>query len=429
MKGILIKDIMIITMEDKDSIIKKGYILVEDDKIKEVKEGDFCLNTDGLKVIDGSGCAALPGFINCHTHIPMTLLRGYGEGLPLMRWLNEKIWPFEAKLTDEDIYKGARLGMIEMIKSGTTSFVDMYYKEKVIGRSAEEIGMRAFLGSPIIGDAWEKQIEETIENHNLFKSSSLVSVLIAPHSPYTCRDYVLREAGETARKYNMPVHIHIAETEDEINIIKAQYNCTPVEMCEQTGIFNGSRVIAAHCVHVNDDDIDIMSKYPVTAVYNPQSNMKLASGVAPVVKMMKKGINAALGTDGASSNNNLNMIEEMQTASYLQKLWSRDATALGAYEALKLATVNGAKGLGLEDKLGKIKEGYTADIVIMDMNKPHLTPMFDVFANIVFASSGSEVKTVIINGNVVMEDYNILTADESYIIYDAKKTVEEVLKR
>lgn len=427
--NILIKNATIITMENQDSVIKNGYVHIEDGVIKEVGSGKYLGSLLEHKIIDGTGCVVLPGFINCHTHVAMTLLRGYGEGLPLMKWLNEKIWPFEAKLNEEDIYTGSILGMIEMIKSGTTTFCDMYFKQHMVGKAAADIGMRGCLGNPIIGEKWESQLDETIKVYEMFKNNPLIIPMAAPHSPYTCSEAALRKVGELARKYKLPVHIHVSETEDETNIIKNKYNMTSTKLCEKNELFNGNKVLAAHCIHLTDEDIDILSKNDITAVYNPQSNMKLASGTAPVVKMIKRGVNVAIGTDGASSNNNLNMIEEMQTASFLQKLAVKDATALGAYDTLRLATVNAAKAIGMDGRLGMIKKGYAADVIIMEAIRPHMIPVHDIFSNIVFSAQGSDVKTVIVNGRIVMEDYRVKGIDEEEIIKRVPLVVENILKR
>lgn len=425
----LIKNVMVVTMENEENVISRGYILIEENRIAEVRTGEYNGEIENIKIIDGDKCAAIPGLINCHTHIPMTLLRGYGEGLPLMRWLNEKIWPFEAKLTTDDIYFGTLIGSGEMIKGGTTAFVDMYFMEEYVAKAAREVGIRAYLGSPILGEAWKNQIDETLRLNEKFKNDNLINIMMAPHSPYTCNDNVLREAGNIARENRMSIHIHLSETMDEVNIIKNNYGKTSTELLRDVDVFQGNNVIAAHCVHVSNSDMDILKEYGVTAVYNPQSNMKLASGTAPVCEMIEKGINVAIGTDGASSNNNLNMIEEMQTASFLQKLSTGRATALSAYETLKLATVNAAKAIGMESELGKIKEGYLADIALVDLNKLHMVPLYDVYTNIVFASQGGDVKTVLIDGNVVMEDYVLKTLDEEYLKDNTWNKVQDILNR
>jgi 5-methylthioadenosine/S-adenosylhomocysteine deaminase len=276
---------------------------------------------------------------------------------------------------------------------------------------------------------WEGQIDETLSLYDEFKEDDLIKIFIAPHSPYTCSFETLKKVGEIARNYKLPIHIHIAETKDEVNIIREKYNKTPAEVCKDAGLYDENKVIAAHCVYLNDDDIIMVKNYDFSVVYNPQSNMKLASGAAPIVKMMENGINVALGTDGASSNNNLNMIDEMKSASLLQKLTFNDATALSAYDTLKLATVNAAKAIGMEDKLGKIKEGFLADIILIDFNKPHLNPPTDIYSNIVYAANGSEIKTVIINGKVVLKDYKLLDIKEDETILNANQSFIKVIER
>ncbi|KPU45013.1 5-methylthioadenosine/S-adenosylhomocysteine deaminase [Oxobacter pfennigii] len=427
----LIKDCCIIKMTNENEIIKKGYILIEEDKISKIGEGEYKdLKDEKLNIIDGEGTAAIPGLINTHTHCSMTLLRGYGEGLPLMKWLNEKIWPFEAKLDAEDIYIGAELAALEMIKSGTTCFLDMYYFEDDICKAVGQSGIRGIICTPVIGDDWQQRIErfKAFYKRNNGSFDGRIINMLAPHAPYTCTRESLEQSAKAAKEMNCGLHIHIAETLDEVETINKTYGCSPVEFLEQTGIFE-NKVIAAHCVHISDKDMEILKKYNVTAAHCPQSNMKLSSGISPVSKMLALGINVSLGTDGASSNNNLDMIEEMQTASYLQKLSTSDATALSPYETLEMATVNGAKALGLEKEIGKLDVGMKADIVLIDLNKPHMVPIFDVCANIVYSGSGKDVKTVIVNGKTVMEDYVVKTMNEKDILNSVKKSVENILSR
>ncbi len=425
--SLLINNVSIITMENED-IIEKGYIHIKNNKIESVGKGEYEGPISGVKVIDGTGCVAMPGLINMHTHVPMTLLRGYGEGLPLMKWLNERIWPFEDKMTKEDIYIGSLLGIVEMIKSGTTTFADMYYHLKEIANAARDLNIRAFLGNTIIGENYEEEIQKTLCLKEKL-DDELIKVMIAPHSPYTCSDKALEMVGNIAREKNLPIHIHLSETKDEINTVNKEHKKSPIEYCEEVGLFKDNKVIAAHCVHITEEDMNILKKYDVTVVNNPQSNMKLASGVAPIYKCIEKDINVCVGTDGASSNNNLNMIEEMQTTSMLQKMTSNDPTVLDAYSTIKLATVNAAKALGMENSLGKIKEGYLADIILIDMLKPHLMPSFSPYSNIVFSAQGSDVKTVIINGKVVMKNYKLKLIDESILRQRVENSVNSILRK
>lgn len=424
-----IKNCSIVKMDGKDNIIKNGYIIVEGNTISKIGEGEPDKSVG--EVIDGRCTAALPGLINAHTHCSMTLLRGYGEGLPLMKWLTERIWPFEAKLTPDDIYEGAMLAVLEMIKSGTTCFADMYFSEDRVCQAIEESGIRGVLGSAIIDDKWKKELDGFPQFYNEYNNScdGRVKVLLSPHAPYTCSEEALKEIAKMAKKIGCGVNIHIAETIDEVHQIKEKYNASPVEFIEQTGLFDCSDIVAAHCVHVDDSDIDILKKHNVNVVHCPQSNMKLSSGVSPVWKMLGRGINVSLGTDGTSSNNNLDMIEEMQTASYLQKLFTRDATALPPYNTLEMATVNGAKALGMDSLIGSLKEGMKADIILIDLDKPHFVPLHDLCANIVYSGSGRDVKTVIVDGKILMKDYEVLTLDQEKIMYESNRKVEQLLKR
>ncbi|MEG0642074.1 MAG: amidohydrolase [Clostridium sp.] len=426
--SILINNVSIITMDGKDKIIDKGHILINGNIIEKVVLGEYEGPITRLKVINGEDCIAMPGLINMHTHVPMTLLRGYGEGLPLMKWLNDKIWPFEAKMTKEDIYIGSLLGIVEMIRSGTTTFVDMYYKLSEIAHAADDLNMRAFLGNTIMGEDYNTQIDKTVELRDRL-NNELITVTLAPHSPYTCSPEALTKVGEVARRENMPIQIHLSETLDENNTIYEDHKKTPIKYCEDLNLFRENKVMAAHCTHITNEDMDILNKNNVTMVNNTQSNMKLSSGMAPLLDAVKAGVNVCLGTDGASSNNNLNMIEEMQTASLIQKLTSKDATAMDAYETISLATTNAAKALGMEDSLGKIKEGYLADIILIDMTKPHLIPCFNPYSNIVYSAQGADVKTVIINGKIVMKDYKLKLIDQTILKERVENAVNGILRK
>ena len=426
---LLIKDVTIVTMDEDRDVIDEGYIFIKEDRIQSVGKGQFTESLENVQVIDGKGFCAIPGLINCHTHAAMTLLRGYGEGLPLMRWLNEKIWPMESKFQEEHINIGTKLACLEMLRSGTTTFNDMYFMQEEVFKVAEEFNIRAVLGLPIIGEGWQEQLKSALKlNNNLMSNTSnskMVKTMLAPHSPYTLSYDALKEIGASAKAEKVGIHIHVAETVDEINIIKEKYNKTPCELLEETGVFH-SKVIAAHCVHLSDSDIELIKMKDVSAVYNPQSNMKLASGVARIVDFLDKGINVCLGTDGTSSNNNLNMFEEMETGALLQKLWYKDPTKLDGKTVLAMATVNGAKALSY-DNLGTIKEGNLADIVLLNLNKHTFIPLHDIYSNMVFSANGSEVETVIVNGRVVMEKGKFKTIDEEKILFECNKLCRELI--
>lgn len=344
-----------------------------------------------------------------------------------MRWLNEKIWPMEAKFNEKHIQLGTELAVIEMLRSGTTTFNDMYFMQNTVKDVVEKSGIRAVLGIPLIGDKWEGQLRDACElaDKIINEKNDLIDTMFSPHSPYTLNEEALTEISAEAKRYNKGIHIHISETQDENNIISNKYNMTPCEFIEKCGVLE-NKTVAAHCVHLNQTDLDILSNYKVSPVYNPQSNMKLASGVARAGEMLEKGINLCLGTDGTSSNNNLNMFEEMETGAILQKLYYKDATKLSAKTMLKVSTINGARALNMKN-LGSIKNGNKADMILLNLNKPNMIPIYDIYSNIVFSANGSEVEYVIINGKVIMEKGNFVKIDEEKIKYDCNKLCSTII--
>jgi 5-methylthioadenosine/S-adenosylhomocysteine deaminase len=424
---ILIKNTMILTMDENESIINRGYVLINNNIIEQVSSGDFQGEISDFTIIDGKDYCVMPGLINCHTHAAMTLLRGYGEGLPLMRWLNEKIWPMEAKFKEEHIKLGTELAVIEMLRSGTTTFNDMYFSQNIVKEVVEESGIRAVLGIPLIGDKWEGQLKDAcnLADTVINEKNDLIDTMFSPHSPYTLTEEALTEISSEAKRYNKGIHIHISETQDENNIISNKYNMTPCEFLEKCGVFQ-NKTVAAHCVHLNKNDLDILSNYKVSPVYNPQSNMKLASGVARAGEMIEMGINLCLGTDGTSSNNNLNMFEEMETGAMLQKLYYKDATKFSGKTMIKVSTINGARALNIKN-LGSIKKGYKADMILINLNKPNMIPLYDIYSNVVFSANGSEVEYVIISGRIIMKKGNFVKIDEEKIKYDCNKLCSTII--
>ncbi|MCG4579480.1 amidohydrolase [Clostridium cochlearium] len=425
--SILIENIMIVTMDQEQDVIEKGYILIKDNKIKEVNVGEYLGKEENLYKIDGKDHCAMPGLVNAHTHAGMTIFRGYGEGLPLMRWLNEKIWPIESKLKNNHVKIATELAALEMLRSGTTCFNDMYFYEEEVIKVAKEFNIRGVIGVSIMGDNWEHQLKEAIDLDKKIKEdkSGLIDSMIAPHSPYTLSIDALQTIAKEAKLKNKNIHIHISETQDEVNIVKERYNKTSCELLQDIGIFN-SKVAGAHCVYLTDNDMNILKENGASVIYNPQSNMKLASGIARIAEMNDIGINVCLGTDGTSSNNNLNMIEEMETGTILQKLYYKDATKINAKQVLKMATYNGAMALMNDKKLGKIKEDYLADIVLLDLNKPNMIPINDIHSNIVFSANGSEVDYVIVNGDIVMEKGEFKHIDEEKVLHNFKEMCNDI---
>jgi len=415
-------------MTGAKDFFNEGEIAVESGKILSV--GPIGSTPEGWEpnvVLGGSNFLAMPGLINGHTHAGMTLLRGYADDLPLMQWLQEKIWPFEDKLTSEDIYWGTKLCIIEMIMSGTTTLVDMYFDMDRVAQAVEESGFRASLSRGMVGfgansELAIQQSKELIETWH-GKADGRIQVLLGPHAPYTCSPEYLKRVIKLSEEYGVGINIHLAETKGEVEDITKQYGKSPIRLMEEVGLFNRP-VVAPHCVHVDDEEIAILAKYKVGVIHNPESNMKLGSGVCPVSKLLQAGVKVGIGTDGASSNNNLDLFGEIRSAAFLQKV-NYGATALPAFQALEMATVNGAKALGLE-KLGLLIPGYKADIILIDLHKPHLYPRHDLVANLAYSAHSSDVHTAIIDGKVVMQDRKVQTLDVERTIAEVQSRAEAI---
>lgn len=382
-----------------------------------------------LEEIEGEGMVALPGFINLHNHVSMSLMRSYADDMPLMPWLNDKIWPFEAKLNGEDIYLGARLGIAEMLLGGTTTFVDMYWHSDRVADAVSEMGIRGVVCPTFVGANYDNFEPEAIRMAEKYGSKKgRIQIMLAPHAAYTCPPDTLKKALKIADRYGLGIQIHVSETLDEQRMIREQYGKTPVAHLRDVGLFERP-VLAAHCVYVDEADMEIMARCGVSVAHNPQSNMKLASGIAPVSRMLEAGINVGIGTDGPSSNNDLDMWEELRTASLLQKVATLNPCALTAYQTLRMATVHGAKAIGREDELGVIAPGALADLMLVDMRRPHLSPQNDLIANLVYCGKASDVDTVIVDGQVVVKEHQLLTADVQTLCCDADERVDEIKKR
>jgi 5-methylthioadenosine/S-adenosylhomocysteine deaminase len=428
--GLLIKNCSIITMIEPDDVYTAGQIEIEGDRI--VYAGTVRETRDGFDtVIDGNRMVALPGLINSHTHSSMSLMRGYGDDIALMKWLKERIWPIEEGLTGEDVYWGAMLSIAEMIKSGTTAFADMYFFMDEVARAVSETGIRTDLSIGMVstGD-WQERIQNCREFFRDWNGGAdgRINVSLGPHAPYTCAPEFLALVSDLAGELGAKVHIHLAETLDEISQIRERYGKTPIEYARDAGLFK-YKVIGAHCVHLTEGDMEIMKEYGVSAVHNPQSNMKLASGIAPVQRMQALGINVALGTDSSCSNNNLDMISEMKSAALLQKVGLMDAEALPAVKAIEMATKNGAKALSIDDSVGMLKAGMKADLILVDMNKPHLYPQHDLISNTVYAACGGDVAYTIVDGKVLLDKGNLTGIDEERLYFEVDKSLKRLFSR
>jgi 5-methylthioadenosine/S-adenosylhomocysteine deaminase len=408
----LIKDVVILSMAGDDQPIK-GDILIEGDKIKQLGQQLF---DEADEVIQGQGMVAMPGLINAHQHTPMSLLKGFSDDLKLMDWLSQKMLPAEARMTPEDIYWGAKLSMAEMIKSGTTAFADMYIHMNEIAAAVAEVGMRASLtrGLVFLEDDGGKRITEALELVDRWngRADGRITTMLGPHAPYTCPPEPLLEIIKMAEQMSLPVHIHLAETKEEVLKIREKYNQTPTEYLYQLGLFERSHVLLAHSVHLNRRDIGFLRGIRGGVSHNPVSNLKLGCGIAPVNEMINQGIIVGLGTDGAGSAATVDMFEEIKAATWLQKLDYGDPTVLPAHKALQMATINGAKLLNIDDQAGTLEIGKKADIILIDMKKPHLQPVHHVESLLAYSVNGADVDTTIVNGKVLMKNRKLLTIDE-----------------
>ncbi len=391
----------------------------EDDR-RRVEKFRTAHGSAPLREIDGRGKLLMPGLINTHTHVAMTLMRNMADDLPLMAWLHEKVWPFEAGLRSGDITVGARLGMAEMLLSGTTTLVDMYWHESAVARAARETGIRAVLCPSFIDGERMSEFERDMDlTLAAAEGIETLTVRPAPHAAYSCSAENLRRAVDLARRHNLGITIHVSETLDEQRMIRERHGCTPAEYLRDAGVFSVP-AIAAHCVHVTDGDIEILRSRGVTVAHNPQSNMKLASGAAPVARMLAAGVNVTLGTDGASSNNDLDMWDEMRTASMLGKITAADPAVMPAWQVVKMATADGAKVLGMEGQLGVVKEGALADIILVDTEKPHWYPHNNPVSALVYSAKSADVHTVWVNGREVVSGGMLTTLDIAALMRDSK---------
>ncbi len=427
---ILIEDATLVTMDENDGVIDSGNLLIEDNIIKSIFTA--AEDTPGdVKVIPGEGKVVIPGLINLHNHAAMTLFRSYADDYPLMEWLTKKIFPAEARLTEADVYWGTSLALLEMIRGGTTTFVDMYYFMEQTARACQEGGIRAMLSQVFIGTEGCSEGFNTFEDAIKFienwqgQDEGRIQTILGPHALYTCPPDFLKKVLKETEHLNTIIHIHLSESKFEVEESIKNFNKTPVALMDELGMFE-RQVIAGHCVHLNDEDIDILSKKGVGISHNPCSNLKLGNGIAPLQKLIDHGACVGLGTDGAASNNNLDMFEEIKLCSLLQKGTLEDPTAVPAKTAFELATRGGARALGMEGHLGVIREGAKADLAILDFKKPHLQPHNDPIANLVYSASASDVETVIVDGKILYNKGEFLTLDEERIYHEADKCAKKL---
>lgn len=420
---IIIKADHVLTMDSGLTVIEKGAVAIKGGRIAAVGPGEDILEKYcSRKIIGGDGFVAFPGLVNTHTHSPMVFFRGFADDLPLKVWLEEHIWPAENQwLSAEFVGDAVELACLEMLKAGITLFNDMYFYGNAIASTAKRIGMRAVVGSGIVDfpSRTANNADEYLSNADAFirtwKEDGLITPCVAPHSPYACSPDTLRRAKKLSEEHSVPVHIHLSETEWEVGELMTRYRARPVAFLDSLG-FLDETVTAAHCIWVENEEIETLAKRRVGVSHCIESNLKLASGFAPVVSMLAKGVRVTFGTDGAASNNDLNILGEMATAAKVHKALTKDPTALNARQVMLMATRWGAESLRLGGITGSIGEGKAADIVIADMRKSHLTPLYDVYSHIVYSMSAADIDTVIVNGSVVLDRRTLTTADEAEIM-------------
>jgi len=425
----------VITMDEKRRVLTDGGIAIAQGRILDVgTRAEIQKRYGAPETIYATDKIIIPGLINGHTHIPMTLFRGLADDLDLQEWLTKYIFPAEAKnVTEEFVRVGTRLGLLEMVRGGTTTYCDMYYFEDAIAEETAKAGVRGVLGETLIdfpapdNKTYQEGLAYTEKYVKNWQGHDLIVPAIAPHAPYTVSEEHLKAAREFSDRTGAPIVIHISETKREVEDIIKDKGQRPIEYLERIGFLN-NKVIAAHVVWPSDDEIGILKRLGVGVVHNPQSNMKLAAGVAPVPKMLAEELRVGLGTDGAASNNDLNLWEEMDTAAKLHKVFSGDPKILSAQQAFEMATILGAKALHLEKEIGSIEIGKRADIAVVHRDPLHQLPLANIYSDLVYATKASDVQTVVINGRVVMRDRRLLTLNEAEIKKSALALRERVVK-
>jgi len=430
---LLVRGSLLLTMSEEQAIIENPVLGIRDGKIVLVTQNNFFPEDayNAGKIIDTRNTLIMPGLVNTHTHLAMTCFRGLADDLPLMTWLHEHIFPAEAQhVSPEMVYAGSLLAMAEMILSGTTTFCDGYFFVDQVARAARDAGLRGvvsqgFIDFPTPDTPDPSRQMETVERllADWKNASPLIQPALFCHSPYTCSPETLVRIKEAARKAKIPYILHLSETREEVSLIQDRYGKRPAVYLRDLGILD-SDTLAVHCVWLNEEEQAILAQYGVRVSHTPESNMKLAAGIAPIPAMQALGIPVSLGTDGSASNNDLDLFREMDIAAKIHKVAMMDPTVMDARRVVRMATYEGARALNLEDRIGSLEVGKDADLIILDLNQPHLTPMYNPFSHLVYAVSGADVITTIINGNVVMENRKLCHLDVEAVM----KEVEGIAK-
>ncbi len=434
-----IRNTTILTMNQEEEPFI-GDIVIHNDQIEHVIRIDQQsiesiippLTDDDVQVIDGTGKVTMPGLINAHQHTPMNLLKGFSDDLKLMDWLEKKMFPAEARMTPEDIYWGSQLSMAEMIRSGTTTFADMYMHMNQIAQAVDEVGMRASLTRGLVfhDDDQGVRIREAIELVENWhrQADGRITTMFGPHAPYTCPPEPLQEVMRLAKQYDLPIHIHLAETKEEVITMRERYQQTPTQYLYELGLFEQLHVMLAHSVHLNKRDIQYLKGMRGGVIHNPVSNLKLGCGIAPVTEMKQQGITVGLGTDGAGSASTLDMFQEIKAATWLQKLDYGDPTVLPAYQSLQMATIESAKLLAIDHETGSLEVGKKADMILIDLNRPHLQPVHNIVSLLAYSVNGADVDTTIVNGKILMQNRQLLTLDEQEVMRQGNRRAKRIVE-
>lgn len=429
-RNILIKDILAALPSDPGTLYETERCSVY------IREGGICgINEEPAgfspeTVLDGAGRLLIPGLVNSHTHAYMTIFRNFADDLKFHDWLFGKILPLEARLTAEDCYWGTMLGIMEMLRTGTTCFLDMYIFSDAAARAVSDSGIRAVLSRGLSGGrddpaCAEKKLKEALAEISRWRGKDNLGFMLAPHAPYTCDPGYLREIAGLARELGVGLHTHISESEREVLEIEEKYGVSPVRHMDNCGIL-GERTVAAHCVHLSAEDIELLASRGVSVATNPISNLKLANGVAPVPKMLEAGINVCIGTDGAASNNSLNLFRDIGLVTVLHKGISGDPQLVSAREGIRFATTGGARALGLEGVVGEIKIGERADLTIINLDVPNMQPVNEPISALAYSATGNEVETVMVNGNILFHQGRYKTIDAERVIYEVERVCERI---
>jgi 5-methylthioadenosine/S-adenosylhomocysteine deaminase len=432
MSQIWIENGLFVTMDDANPTFK-GHMVVTNDRITYIGTEAPVQLSEGVQKIDGSKLAFMPGLINTHGHAAMSLLRGYSDDQNLQVWLEQKMWPMEGKYVDQDTRAGSALAIVEMLRSGTTAFVDMYDRMDQVAQMVEQSGIRGVLTRGVIGlcppDVQEAKLAEAIAFARDWngKADGRITTMISPHAPYTCPPEYIERFVQAAHDYNLPLHTHMSETLAEVEQNVRDYGVRPVEHLDRLGFFSRPALVA-HAVHLNDAEIEILAAKGVAVSHNPVSNLKLASGIARVPDLLRAGVTVSLGTDSVASNNNLDLFEEIRFSALLHKGVSGDPTAIPALEALKLGTVYGAKSIWQQDQIGSLKEGMKADFIAINIEQPHFYPKTDMISHLVYSGSGRDVAHVWIDGQQVLKNGECTLLDEEKIRYEAQASFDRLLQ-